>query len=189
MDIVYRQAGPDDSAALAVLGARTFTETFGHLYSPENLAAFLVTHQEARWCGELASGDFAVRIAEADGAPVGYARLGPPSLPFKVTAPSAELRQLYVLKPWHGTGVARALMDWVIAEARQGGADELFLSVFTDNHRARRFYERYGFVTIGVYHFMVGTHADDDIIMRLRMDASGLGARAGGQERGAGAGG
>jgi hypothetical protein len=37
----YRDGGPDDAALMARLGAETFTETFGHLYSPENLAAFL----------------------------------------------------------------------------------------------------------------------------------------------------
>ena len=80
--------------------------------------------------------------------------------------PTAELRQLYVLKPWHGIGIAHALMDWVLDEARRRGAEQLILSVFVDNHRARRFYARYGFEEVGHYHFMVGDHADDDIIMR-----------------------
>ncbi len=41
--------------------------------------------------------------------------------------------------------------------------------MFTDNVRARRFYERYGFEAVGRYNFMVGTHADEDIIMRLKL--------------------
>jgi ribosomal protein S18 acetylase RimI-like enzyme len=60
-------------------------------------------------------------------------------------------------------------MDWVLEEARRRGAEQLFLSVFTDNHRARRFYARYGFEPVGTYAFMVGTHADEDIIMRARL--------------------
>jgi ribosomal protein S18 acetylase RimI-like enzyme len=40
------------------------------------------------------------------------------------------------------------------------------LSVYIDNDRARRFYERYGFAAVGRYHFMVGAHADEDIVMR-----------------------
>ena len=45
-----------DAAAMAQLGARTFTETFGHLYTPENLAAFLVNHSEAGWRDEVLHG-------------------------------------------------------------------------------------------------------------------------------------
>ena len=45
-------------------------------------------------------------------------------------------------------------------------AKELVLSVYVDNHRARRFYERYGFEVVGKYDFMVGSHADEDLILR-----------------------
>jgi len=108
-----------------------------------------------------------VRIGEADGQAVAYAKLGPPSLPFEPRGNPIELRQIYVLKPWQGKGAAAEMMDWVLGEARRRGADELYLSVFTDNHRARRFYARYGFEEIGPYAFMVGSHADEDIVMRL----------------------
>ena len=165
--IRFRDAAPDDSATLAELGARTFTETFGHLYSPENLAAFLVNHSVDNWRRELGDTAFAVRIGEADGQAVAYAKLGPPSLPFEPRGNPIELRQIYVLKPWQGKGAAAEMMDWVLGEARRRGADELYLSVFTDNHRARRFYARYGFEEIGPYAFMVGSHADEDIVMRL----------------------
>lgn len=167
MSIAFRTAAPDDAAILSALGRETFTETFGHLYSPENLAAFLVSHSEERWRAELSDPAFVVSLAEEAGRAAAYAKLGPPSLPFELRAPSIELRQFYVLKPWQGRGIAAMLMDWALGEARARGAEELYLSVFIDNHRARRFYERYGFEAVGTYHFMVGTHTDDDVIMRL----------------------
>ena len=74
-----------------------------------------------------------------------------------------------MLKPWHGAGLAVEMMDWVLAEARRRGAEAIYLSVFTDNVRAQRFYARYGFEAVGRYDFMVGTHADEDIIMRLKL--------------------
>lgn len=163
----FRTASIEDAPALAALGRETFIETFGHLYQPDDLAAFLVSHDEERWREQLAADDFAVRIVEGDGKAVAYAKLGPPSLPFEVSAPSIELRQFYVLRPWQGTSIARELMDWVLAEARRRGAEELYLSVFVDNRRARRFYERYGFTFVAPYAFMVGNHADEDHIMRL----------------------
>jgi GNAT superfamily N-acetyltransferase len=173
--IRYRDGGAEDAELMGRLGAETFTETFGHLYSPENLAAFLINHSPDKWRGELADPAYAVRIAEDEGEPAGYAKVGPPSLPFEVRGPTLELRQLYVLKPWQGAGVAAALMEWALGEARARGAEQMFLSVFTDNHRARRFYARYGFEQVGTYAFMVGSHADEDLILRLRLE-SGAGA-------------
>lgn len=166
----FRDAGPKDAGSLAALGARSFTETFGHLYRPDDLAAFLENHRPERWQAELGDPAVAIRIGEAAGEAVAYLKLGPSSLPFQVVRPMAEIRQLYVLKPWHGTGAAAALMDWALREARARGAEEVYLSVFVDNHRARRFYARYGFEAVGRYDFMVGAHADEDIVMRLELE-------------------
>ena len=121
----------------------------------------------AEWRKELADPGYSVRLGEADGQLAAYAKVGPPSLPFQPRGASTELRQFYILKPWHGTGAAEELMRWVLDEARRRGAQQLYLSVFTDNHRARRFYARYGFIEEGPYKFMVGNHADEDIVMRL----------------------
>lgn len=168
--ISYRDAGPPDAARMAALGRLTFTQTFGHLYKPEDLALFLETHSEDRWIAELEDPAFAVRVVEDDGEAIGYAKLGPPSLPFEPRAASIELRQFYVLKPWQGAGVAQELMQWALSQARRRGAKEMYLSVFVDNHRARRFYERYGFQFVAPYAFMVGSHADEDHILRAVLE-------------------
>lgn len=165
----YSDAVPGDAARLSALAQATFTETFGHLYRAEDLAAFLAQIGPARWRAELADPAFRVRIAEADGAAIGFAKLGPSSLPVEPRGASAELRQLYVLRPWHGTGVAAALMDWAIATARGDGALDLYLSVFVDNARAKRFYARYGFERVGRHAFMVGAHTDEDDVMRMAL--------------------
>lgn len=169
MSISYRIATEEDAEVLAELGARTFTHTFGHLYQPADLEIFLQNHSPDNWVKELSDPAFEVRVAEQDGQLVGYAKLGPPHLPFEPRGEAAELRQLYVIEELKGQGIAQALMEWVIERARDRRADHLYLSVFTDNHRARRFYEKYGFEPEGTYAFMVGTHADEDIVMRLKL--------------------
>jgi diamine N-acetyltransferase len=169
MSIGYRIAGPADAGALAELGARTFTNTFGHLYQPDDLQLFLQNHTPANWAKELTDPGFVVRVAERDAELVGYVKLGPPHLPFEPRGEAAELRQLYVVEEVKGQGIADELIRWVIERARTQRADYLYLSVFTENHRARRFYEKYGFEPEGTYAFMVGTHADEDIVMRLKL--------------------
>jgi len=165
-DFTYRTATPEDAPLMSRIGAQTFRDTFGHLYTPENLAAFLENHREENWLAELNDPSLTIRLAELDGEAVGFAKVGPHKLPFAADGLAAELRQLYVLIPWHGTGVAKALMDWAMAEGRARGAGQMFLSVFIDNHRAQRFYARFGFEAVGTYKFMVGSHADEDLIMR-----------------------
>lgn len=169
MSIEYRTATGADAEALAELGARTFTHTFGHLYQADDLETFLQNHSPENWDKELNDPAFEVRVAEADGKLVGYVKLGPPHLPFEPRGQACELRQLYVVEEMKGQGVAQALMAWVIDRARDKRADYLYLSVFTENHRALRFYEKYGFEPEGTYAFMVGNHADEDIVMRLKL--------------------
>jgi GNAT superfamily N-acetyltransferase len=165
--IAYRPAGPEDAAAIDGIFRTSFTDTFGHLYSQENLAAFLGDFTEAGWRAELADPRFAFRLAEEDGRAAGYVKLGPTSLPHVAPGPAIELKQFYLLRPWQGRGAAAVLMDWALDEARRRGAEAIYLSVFIDNHRARRFYERYGFTYLGPYTFMVGNHPDEDQVLRL----------------------
>jgi GNAT superfamily N-acetyltransferase len=166
MTIIYRDATPDDAAALDRIFDTVFSDTFGHLYRAEDLEAFLTGFGIADWEAQLDDLAYATRIAEADGKPVGYVKLGPMKLPLETARPAILLDQLYVLTDHHGAGIARVLMDWAFDEAKRRGAEDLYLTVFIDNHRARRLYDRLGFEAVGRYDFMVGSHADEDIIMR-----------------------
>jgi len=169
MTITYRNATERDAAILDRIFDRSFCDTFAHLYPPEDLKSFLTSFGIADWEAELNDPGFAFRIGEADREPVGYVKLGPLKLPVDPNGPAMLLDQLYILKDYHGVGIAHALMDWSIEEGRRRGARELYLTVYIDNHRARRFYDRYGFEDVGRYAFMVGNHADEDIIMRKRL--------------------
>lgn len=167
--IAYRLATLADADTLARLGAETFVETFGHLYSARDLDAFLQSHSVGGWQAELADARFWVVLAELGDQAVAYAKLGPAKLPFTPAEDAIELRQFYVRASHHGSGVAAAMMERAIDAARRRGVAAMYLSVFVDNPRARRFYERYGFVRIGSYAFMVGDHADEDDVMRLML--------------------
>lgn len=163
--IAYRDAVPVDAAPFATAARQCFIETFGHLYAPHDLATFLEGWSDEAFRGELEDPRFHIRLATDDERIAGFAKLGPPDLP--VEPREAQLWQLYVLQPWQGTGVAAALMDWALAQARADGHACLHLSVFVDNHRARRFYARYGAVDVGRYDFPVGDQIDEDRILRI----------------------
>jgi len=168
--IAYRAATSDDAALLADLFERSFVETFGHLYRPEDLAAFLARLSPEGFRSELADARYRFVLAFDGDEAVGFCKLGPLSLPVDADDSALELRQLYILSPWHGRGIAQALMEWALAEAREQGAATLYLTVYTDNHRARAFYRRYGFAYVAPYAFMVGEQADEDEIWKLELE-------------------
>lgn len=164
--MILRDPTAADLPAIDYVYRSSFCDTFAHLYDPENLAMFLAGFTPEAWAAEFVDDRYAFQVAEVRGEVVGYVKLGPVKLPVANAAGSIELSQFYILKQHHGAGIAPKLMDWLLAEARARAASAIFLSVFTENHRARRFYERYGFTYVGPYHFMVGNHADEDIIMK-----------------------
>ncbi|MBA17198.1 MAG: GNAT family N-acetyltransferase [Sphingomonas sp.] len=160
-----RPAQPSDAAALSALASRVFTETFGTLYAPEDLAQFLdETFGPMGLPAQIGDPDYAIRVAEADGALLGFVKTGPVAFPGEWGSDTTELHQLYVAAEAQGTGVAKTLIDWALDHARGKGYSRIVLSVFVDNIRAQRFYARYGFAEIGRYAFRVGNQIDDDRI-------------------------
>jgi ribosomal protein S18 acetylase RimI-like enzyme len=166
MMVAYRDAVPADGPALRELFAESFVETFGHLYRPEDLEEFLASNSEAKWDANLSDPQIGIHVAEIDGELAGFVELAPKKLPYETSAPAIELRRLYLRSSAQGRGIADELIKWALGEAASRGAEEVILSVYVENHRARRFYERYGFHAVGRYDFMVGSHADEDIILR-----------------------
>jgi GNAT superfamily N-acetyltransferase len=164
--IRYRDADVEDAALIAGLFEAAFVETFGHLYRPEDLQAFLGRLSPEGFQGELEDEAYRFRLAFEDETPAGFCKLGPLTLPVSPQRPARELRQLYLLKAYHGSGIAAVLMDWALAEARRQGSEELYLTVYKDNLRAKAFYRRYGFDYVKPYAFMVGEQADEDEIWR-----------------------
>jgi ribosomal protein S18 acetylase RimI-like enzyme len=162
-----RRATAADGAAVRALFCKSFTATFGHLYPADELAEFLDGCSEARFIEECSAPDFAVMLGEQDGALLGYCTLGTQDLGMALEPGHWILRQLYLDEPAKGTGLAHALMDWAIAETRARALGHIYLTVWIENHRARRFYERYGFTEVGRYEYRVGSTVDDDRILHL----------------------
>ena len=166
-EITYRPAVPADAAALAALGRDSFVDKFGHLYKPEDLQAFLdQVHSQEAVAAEIADPQRLYRLADEDGTLLAYCKLGLAcGWPEHARGSKAiELKQLYTAPGQNGKGIGAKLMDWAFAEARARGADEIQLSVYSDNPGAQRFYARYGFEKIADITFMVGQQADAEFL-------------------------
>jgi len=118
-----RRATPDDAEALSRIGAETFTETFGHLYPPEDLAAFLdAAYGLDKTRRDLADPAKAAWLVELDEEVVGHALAGPCDLPHdEVTRDCGELKRLYVLKRLQGDGTGSRLLAETLAWLERDG--------------------------------------------------------------------
>ena len=161
--VTYRTPEIAEAAQVAKLGRDTFVESFGHLYSSEDLALFIAqVYQPNIIAAELQNPQLRYMIAQADGQMVGLCKIGyGVTLDYDPgTRRVVELKQLYVHNTAHGTGVGQALMDWATDMAANDKADEMLLSVYSDNPRAQRFYTRNGFAKYADTFFMVGNQRD-----------------------------
>lgn len=167
--VTIRRATPDDASALAELGTETFSKTFGHLYPPEDLQAFLVqSHSVEAWTRTLADSQRAVWIATlADATSIGLMVVGACKLPVENREPAAgEIQQLYVLGRYHNLRLGSRLMDLGLQWLAAQGRTPLYIGVWSENFGAQRFYGRYGFDKVGEYGFVVGNTIDREFILK-----------------------
>ena len=172
--MILRDALPDDAAALAELGRASFCAAFAHLYDPADLAAFLEqVYTPAAVAGEIADPAILHQLAfdEGTGALAGFIKLKHPGgYPGHSDAANPiTLGQLYTAPGRTGEGIGAALMEWALALARARKADAVQLSVWSENTRAQKFYQRYGFAHIADIDFWVGNHRDDEFLYELRL--------------------
>jgi len=168
--VTIRRATLADAAKLALVGGASFLESFADDHPGDDLVAHVSeSHAEDAYRDWLNDPAFALWIAEeALGAPVGYAMLGPATLPGSREG-DIELKRIYMLRRWHGGGHGKALLNACVENARSRGGKRLLLAVYAANVLAQQFYRSRGFAIIGETCFMVGSTAFTDHVMALEI--------------------
>lgn len=139
---------PADAPGLARVHVRGWEVAYSHALTGEEwFGEPAIARRLAHWTTWLTPGtpeadEGVFRVGrDADGTPVGLAASWPPRDAEPVR--ERELSVLYVEQAWHGTGLARALVESLI------GQEPASLWVAEDNARAQRFYAKLGFVADG----------------------------------------
>lgn len=164
---MLRDASEADIPAISRLASEAFIAKFGHLYRPEDLAAFLdESLSEPAIAAELANPARVYQLAEGPDGLLGYCKIGLTcGFPDHARGQKVmELKQLYTAPDATGQGIGAALMDWAMAQFAARGADEVQISVYAENHGAHRFYARYGFGKVADITFRVGDHIDPEFL-------------------------
>jgi GNAT superfamily N-acetyltransferase len=137
-DVTVRRAEPSDAAAVAEIWRSGWPD--GHLGNvPDKLVAVRTPE------------DFDRRTAEGIGRTT-VAVEGDDVAGF-VMVSDDEVEQVYVSGAHRGSGVAGVLLTEAERQVRAAGHDQAWLAVVAGNGRARRFYERSGWVDDGTFDY------------------------------------
>jgi len=166
MNIRLRRITLRDAAVLATMAQATFYDTFHGTCTEADMQSFLNTYfnlDQTR--KELSDPDDLFYFAEVDGVPAGYIRMMEDYRSFEMMEKwkALELKRIYVSKEFQGRKVAQALMDFVLTYAAEHHYEVVWLGVWELNHRALKFYGKYGFEDSGYTHpFPIGQTPQTD---------------------------
>lgn len=107
---------------------------------------------------------YCCRVVECDDRLIGYGVLS-------MGAGEAHLLNVCVRDDYRTRGIGGRLLDQLFAEARAGGAKELFLEVRPTNTAAIRLYQTIGFTPVGLRrgYYQAENGREDAIVMRLTL--------------------
>jgi GNAT superfamily N-acetyltransferase len=143
--VQIRRARLGDAAAIAAVHVRTWQAAYEHVFGAERLADLDLAAREGlarRFATDEGHDAF---VAEEDGRIVGFVATGPP----EDEGEEREVYAIYVLPEAWGTAAGAGLMQAAVEAMRGRGAAGAVLWVLEDNPRARRFYEREGWLEDG----------------------------------------
>lgn len=146
-----RKAAIRDLPTLVPFARITFSEAFGHSFSPTDLKAHLENNLSARNFERFILNDV-VLLAEDQTKLTGYIQFG---LNGQTAEPVGVIIRIYVGAEYQSRGVGRALMDAALAHPLLKNGRRIVLDVWEHNPRAIKFYKRYGFRITGTREFAV----------------------------------
>lgn len=169
-DFIIKNARPEDAAAileyLKIIGGETDNLNMGAEGMPITVEA-----EEAFLRSMIDSADGVMYAAKASGEIIGIASV---SRKKRRMSHRASIGISVRRCAWHG-GVGTALMEALIAFARKNGIEQLELEVRSDNDRAIRLYERFGFTKAGTIPAFLKVNGEnfacDHMVLSLKNNA------------------
>jgi GNAT superfamily N-acetyltransferase len=161
---VIKDAVVSDLHIIRSLAFTIWHEAYRDILSPEQLEYMLgLFYSPASLRDQLVILNHHFLIVTDKNIPVGFASYSPKD----VNGTTYRLHKIYVLPEQQGSGTGKFLLSYVIDTIKSLGATSLELNVNRHN-KARKFYEKQGFVTEGEVDVDIGNgYFMNDYIMRL----------------------
>lgn len=164
-----RAIGIEDAVALQNIARQTFSDMFTEYNSPENLKKYLDEKLSIeKLSEELSNPHSQFYFAQIGEGVVGYLKTNTGEAQTELKDLNAfEIERIYVLQAYHGKKVGQQLIDKALEEARKTTCMYVWLGVWEENHRAKQFYSKNGFVKFDTHIFRMGDDEQTDWMMKL----------------------
>lgn len=165
----FRPANIEDAVRISQIGWYATTIMIQHTVTTEQLEAFL----EADFSVQSILKDMSNPLKDyfvgtnAQDEIIGFVLLtqGTTEPCLEPFANAVELQRIYVEEKQHGKGVGRALAEKAENVARKMGFKHVWLGVWEENAKAKRFYKGLGYEFVGDHPFNVSGEVQTDLIM------------------------
>lgn len=148
METVFREALPADAPAMADLVASAWQAAYRGILSDTLLNSIDAQARAERVRRTIQTNpDFWFYILEADGEIAGVAGLC--AMPDGDLPDTSEIKIFYIRPDLQKQGLGRAMMRGALDALHSKGFQRIALWVLKENHAARAFYEKLGFVPDG----------------------------------------
>ncbi|WP_293312370.1 GNAT family N-acetyltransferase [Pedobacter sp. UBA5917] len=168
--IIIERVNITDIKKLQKIGRNTFFEAFSEVNTEENMKDYLEnSFSEDKLRAELNNKDSRFYFALVDGEVVAYLKINFGEAQNEKINDAIEIERIYVLKAFHGKGVAQGLYQKAIDIAYEIQVGTVWLGVWEENYRALRFYEKNGFTPFGKHSFWLGDDEQTDLLMKKEL--------------------
>ena len=162
-----------DAKALSAIAQSTFELACPAESNKSEIAKYIAENLgEPQFKQMLLSDETPVFCAWANSSIVGFLilRLSSQCPANPTLARTTQLERLYVSPDFHGTGASDLLMRAAFDICHKRHRTGIWLSVFSGNLRAIRFYARSGFAKVGATYFEMGNEMHlDDVMLATRL--------------------
>jgi len=163
-EITIRNATINDIELIRELTFKVWPQTYSSIISKEQIDYMLeMMYSNKSLALQMAEGSQFIIVQDTK-KPVGFASYKP------VAINIYKLDKIYILQTQQGKGIGKFVIDYILQQIKDRGAESLQLQVNRNNINAKLFYEKIGFRIIQEADFEIGNgYFMNDYVMQKKI--------------------
>jgi len=163
-EITIRNATINDIELIRELTFKVWPQTYSSIISKEQIDYMLeMMYSNKSLALQMAEGSQFIIVQDTK-KPVGFASYKP------VAINIYKLDKIYILQTQQGKGIGKFVIDYILQQIKDRGAESLQLQVNRNNINAKLFYEKIGFSIIQEADFDIGnSYFMNDYVMQKKV--------------------